>query len=84
MDFPPPNQQTLSLFDHDLHGPPDRASLHSVDPNQLGRAIRAGKIDLGMTIAEHMDMCGLVVVDKMTMLRPWARWTVTMAISNLS
>lgn len=52
------------MLGHHLHCASDIAAFHSVDPDQLGHAIGGREIDLGLAVAEDMDMGGFVVIDE--------------------
>jgi hypothetical protein len=62
MDFPPSRQQSLAPLDDDLHGAPNVASLHAIDPCQRRDALGSDQIDLRLSVAEDMDMSQLMVV----------------------
>ena len=46
----------------DPQGAADLAPGHSIGPDQLGHASDAAQADLGLAVAEHVDMSRLVVV----------------------
>ncbi len=52
------------LRGNELHRPANVPVLHSIDPNQLGRASRACQVDLGLPITKHVHMRRLVVVQE--------------------
>ena len=62
MNLSPACQQRVLLLHHDPHGAADLAAAHALAPHQIGRSVRPDKIDLGMGVAKHMHMSGLVVV----------------------
>ncbi len=49
------------LSDH-AHGAANLSALHAFGPNQFRRAVPACQVDLGMTVAEYMDMGRFMIV----------------------
>jgi hypothetical protein len=64
MDMSPLRLQEILLAVDDAHRKPNFAVFHTHCPNELRLAIIAQKIDLRVPIAEHVDMRGLMVIDK--------------------
>jgi hypothetical protein len=64
MDFSPPRHEDVLVFNDHLQRPPDVPPFHSERPDQLGAAIGAEKIYLGLTGAKHMDVGGFVIVQE--------------------
>jgi hypothetical protein len=62
MDFPPPRQQIVPPLDDDFHGATNFASCRR--PIRASGAFGADQIDLRLSVAEHMDMSRLVVIDE--------------------
>jgi hypothetical protein len=52
MDLPPSGQKRLLMFDDNLHGAPNIASLHGFGPNQFRFAPGADQVDLSLPIAK--------------------------------
>jgi hypothetical protein len=70
MDFPPSREQHRAVLQDKGHRAPNLAAFHTNRPDQFGRAIGAGKIDLCLTVALDMDMRRLVVVGENHDLQP--------------
>jgi hypothetical protein len=62
MYLSPASEQKLTLLGDDRHCPPNIAALHLVDPDEFGCPARASEIDLGLSVAENMDVRRLVIV----------------------
>jgi len=52
------------VLNDDLHGAPDICTRHTVSPHEFRLAVLTSQIDLNLTIAEYMDMCGFVIIDE--------------------
>jgi hypothetical protein len=84
MDILPPRQQRGSLFRHDPHGLADFDPRHPVGPDQMRPSIVAQQVDLGLAVAEDMDVRGRLASTNITMRNPPDRYTVTMPFDILS
>jgi hypothetical protein len=62
MDLPPTAKQKFSLLRDRFQRASNIVPLHPLDKDQFGPAVRATQIDLGVAIAKHVHVRGLVVV----------------------
>jgi hypothetical protein len=64
MYLSPPREEHALILRHNPHRAPNLVSLHSFDSDQLGPSVCPEKIDLRMTVSEHMDGCRFMIVDE--------------------
>jgi hypothetical protein len=64
MNVPPACQQVVKLLDDNPHCAANVAALHAFNGHNLKHAINAKQVYLGVTIAEHMDMRRLVIINE--------------------
>jgi hypothetical protein len=68
------------MFGNDFHCLPDITALPAFGPNQLGSI----QIEFDFAIPQYFRMGRLVIIDKMTTLKPSARYIVTALPHNPS
>lgn len=64
MDLSPTCEQGFLLFGHDLHGAAHIAALHAFYGHDLWPAVGSQQVDLGVSVAEHVDMGRRMVIDE--------------------
>ena len=64
MNVLPPSQQQRLLLGNDPQSTADLAAGHAVGPDQFRRATGTEQVDLGLTVAEDMDVSRPMVVDE--------------------
>jgi len=62
MDLLPSLQQERHLLGDNPHGPTNLATPHAVGPNK-GWSVDPDQVDLGFSVAEHVDMGRQMVID---------------------
>ncbi len=64
MDFPTSGKKLRLLVTDNLHGATQIVRLHAFGPDKDRGTVSSNKIDLGLTVPEHMHMSWLVIVRK--------------------
>jgi len=62
MELPPLGKKLFLLVADQLHGATQITGLHVFSADKGWRTVRPDQVYLGMTIAEHMHMGGIVIV----------------------
>jgi hypothetical protein len=62
MNVLPLGEQQRLLLDNDPHGATGLAARHAIGPDQIRGAVGAQQIDLGLTVAENVDVHRWVII----------------------